>query len=85
MHVAGILPETTGRGVGKQLYRLRPGETLFPADFLRKAPEELCRNSVSSRIRIWARTLDAGTNGGSDLICRFFAGLSPFTIGGLLI
>jgi hypothetical protein len=34
MHVAGILPETTGRGVGKQLYRLRPGETLFPADFL---------------------------------------------------
>ncbi len=24
-------------------------------------------------------------NGGSDLICRFFAGLPPFTIGGLLI
>jgi hypothetical protein len=23
-------------------------------------------------------------NGGSDLICRFFAGLPPFTIGGLL-
>jgi hypothetical protein len=24
-------------------------------------------------------------NGGSDLICRFFGGLPPFTIGGLLI
>ena len=24
-------------------------------------------------------------NGGGDLICRFFAGLPPFTIGGLLI
>ena len=23
-------------------------------------------------------------NGGGDLICRFFAGLPPFTIGGLL-
>ncbi|WHZ25525.1 MAG: hypothetical protein OJF51_000324 [Nitrospira sp.] len=23
-------------------------------------------------------------NGGSDLICRFFAGLPPFTIGGIL-
>ena len=23
-------------------------------------------------------------NGGGDLICRFFGGLSPFTIGGLL-
>jgi hypothetical protein len=23
-------------------------------------------------------------NGGSDLICRFFGGLPPFTIGGLL-
>jgi hypothetical protein len=23
-------------------------------------------------------------NGGSDLICRFFAGLPPFTIGGML-
>ena len=25
------------------------------------------------------------TNGGSDLICRFFAGLPPFTIGRLLM
>jgi hypothetical protein len=24
-------------------------------------------------------------NGGGDLICRFFAGLPPFTIGGLLM
>jgi hypothetical protein len=24
-------------------------------------------------------------NGGGDLICRFFGGLPPFTIGGLLI
>lgn len=24
-------------------------------------------------------------NGGDDLICRFFGGLPPFTIGGLLI
>jgi hypothetical protein len=24
-------------------------------------------------------------NGGDDLICRFFCGLRPFTIGGLLI
>ena len=24
-------------------------------------------------------------NGGGDLICRFFCGLRPFTIGGLLI
>ena len=24
-------------------------------------------------------------NGGGELICRFFAGLPPFTIGGLLI
>lgn len=24
-------------------------------------------------------------NGGSDLICRFFSGLPPFTIGGLMI
>jgi hypothetical protein len=24
------------------------------------------------------------TNGGGDLVCRFFAGLPPFTIGGLL-
>ena len=24
-------------------------------------------------------------NGGSDLICRFFGGLPPFTIGGFLI
>ena len=24
------------------------------------------------------------SNGGSDLICRFFGGLPPFTIGGLL-
>ena len=24
-------------------------------------------------------------NGGSDLICRFFGGLPPFTIGGVLI
>ncbi len=24
-------------------------------------------------------------NGGGDLICRFFSGLPPFTIGGLLI
>ncbi len=24
-------------------------------------------------------------NGGSDLICRFFGGLPPFTIGGLLL
>jgi hypothetical protein len=24
-------------------------------------------------------------NGGDDLICRFFSGLPPFTIGGLLI
>ena len=24
-------------------------------------------------------------NGGSELICRFFGGLPPFTIGGLLI
>lgn len=24
-------------------------------------------------------------NGGSDLICRFFGGLPPFTIGGILI
>lgn len=24
-------------------------------------------------------------NGGHDLICRFFCGLRPFTIGGLLI
>jgi hypothetical protein len=47
MHVAGTLPETTGRGVGKQLYRVRPGETLFPADFLRKAPEELCHRGGS--------------------------------------
>jgi hypothetical protein len=23
-------------------------------------------------------------NGGSDLVCRFFGGLPPFTIGGLL-
>ena len=23
-------------------------------------------------------------NGGSELVCRFFGGLSPFTIGGLL-
>jgi hypothetical protein len=23
-------------------------------------------------------------NGGGDLVCRFFAGLPPFTIGGLL-
>ena len=25
-----------------------------------------------------------GLNGGPDLICRFFGGLPPFTIGGLL-
>lgn len=25
------------------------------------------------------------SNGGGDLICRFFCGLRPFTIGGLLI
>ena len=24
-------------------------------------------------------------NGGGDLVCRFFAGLPPFTIGGVLI
>ena len=24
-------------------------------------------------------------NGGGDLVCRFFGGLPPFTIGGLLI
>jgi hypothetical protein len=24
-------------------------------------------------------------NGGSDLVCRFFGGLPPFTIGGLLM
>lgn len=24
------------------------------------------------------------SNGGGDLVCRFFAGLPPFTIGGLL-
>jgi hypothetical protein len=28
----------------------------FAADFLQKAAEELCRNLVSSGIRIWART-----------------------------
>jgi len=25
------------------------------------------------------------SNGGGDLICRFFCGLRPFTIGGLLV
>jgi len=24
-------------------------------------------------------------NGGGDLVCRFFAGLAPFTIGGVLV
>lgn len=24
-------------------------------------------------------------NGGGDLVCRFFAGLAPFTIGGILV
>jgi hypothetical protein len=28
--------------------------------------------------------LTCRANGGGDLVCRFFAGLPPFTIGGLL-
>ena len=49
---------------------------LFTADFLRKAAEELCRNLVSSRIRIWARTGDAGRMGRRSHM-PFFGGLPP--------
>ena len=31
MHVAGTLPETTGRGVGKQIYRVPPSIRLNEA------------------------------------------------------
>ena len=33
----------------------------------------------------WGDYLRCRANGGGDLICRFFGGLPPFTIGGLLI
>jgi hypothetical protein len=80
MNMPGFDAESS-LGTTMGIYRGRP----FAADFLQKAAEELCRNLVSSRIRIWARTGDAERMGGSDLICRFFDGLPPFTIGGLLI
>ena len=32
----------------------------------------------------WGDYVRCRANGGGDLICRFFAGLPPFTIGGIL-
>ena len=36
VHVAGTLPETTGRGVGKQLYRVPPSIRLNEAASMRQ-------------------------------------------------
>jgi hypothetical protein len=41
------------------------------------------RSNISSDPDIGSY-LRCRANGGSDLICRFFGGLPPFTIGGLL-
>ena len=53
------------------------GGRLFTTDFLQKAAEELCRNFVSSRIRIWARTGDAERMGGAISYAVFLAGFLP--------
>ena len=53
------------------------GGRLFTVDFLRKVAEVLCRNLVSSRIRIWARTGDAEPMGGAILYAVFLAGFLP--------
>ena len=59
-----------------QLWALT-GERLFTANFLQKAAEELCRNFVSSRIRIWERTGDAERMGGAISYAVSLAGFLP--------
>jgi hypothetical protein len=72
MNMPGFDAESS-LGTTMGIYRGRP----FAADFLQKAAEELCRNLVSSRIRIWARTGDAERMGGAISYAVFLAGFLP--------
>jgi hypothetical protein len=53
------------------------GGRLFTADLLQNAAEELRRNFVSSRIRIWAHIGDAGQMGGAISYAVSLAGFLP--------
>ena len=60
-----------------QVYRGRPG---FSGAAVEIVPQLLGISSDPDLGSYWRCRL----NGGSDLICRFFGGLPPFTIGGRL-
>lgn len=53
----------------------------FPSEGGRVVPQFRFQATSDPDIGAYIRCLE---NGGGDLVCRFFGGLPPFTIGGLL-
>ena len=62
-------------------YRGRPVSGRFPSEASGGVVPQLRIVSDPDLGAYWR----CRANGGGDLICRFFGGLPPFTIGGLLI
>ena len=81
MNLPGFSAESSlGRATG--VYRGKTAAGRSPAHGIEGAMPHLGRFQSDPDLGAYWR---CRANGGSDLVCRFFGGLPPFTIGGLLM
>ena len=79
MNMPGFTAESS-LGPTLDLYQGRPVVGRYPSEVIGGIRPQLRFQSDPDVGSYWRCRL----NGGDDLICRFFGGLPPFTIGGLL-
>ncbi len=79
MNMPGFNAEAS-LGPARGIYRGNVASGSFPSEGSERVMPQL-RFQLDPDVGAYWR---CRVNGGGDLICRFFAGLPPFTIGGLL-
>jgi len=80
MNMPGFTAEAS-LGPTKRVYRSQPSASSPSEDSQRVVSQFRFPATSDPDIGAYLRCRQ---NGGGDLVCRFFGGLPPFTIGGLL-